>query len=118
MGQVLYRYQPEQGQLLPPSLSEWVAAGHLAHFIADSVEQLDLSALYERYDKRADGRGQLAYAPRLMLKLLIYAYAVGIFSSRNLCWASGSERIITKDTVSPGFTFAVAFSRSDSQRTR
>jgi transposase len=86
VGQVFYPYNPGQGLLLPPSLSEWVPA-HLAHFVSDSVDQLDLADLYTRYEKREDGRGQLGYEPRLMLKLLIYAYAVGIFSSRKIARA-------------------------------
>ena len=87
MGQVFYPYEPEQALLLPQAVSEWVPEGHLAHFIADSVEQLDLRALYQRYQEREDGRGQLAYEPRLMLKVLIYAYATGIFSSRKIARA-------------------------------
>jgi len=87
MGQVFHQYDPEQPLLLPPSLREWVPDGHLAHFVSDSVDQLDLAAWYARYEEREDGRGQLAYEPRLMLKLLIYAYAVGIFSSRRIARA-------------------------------
>jgi transposase/IS5 family transposase len=87
MGQVFYPYEPDQTLLLPPSLREWVPEGHLAHFVADTVEALDLKALYERYEQREDGRGQLAYEPRLLLKLLIYAYAVGLFSSRKIAKA-------------------------------
>lgn len=87
MGQVFYPYEPDQGLLLPQSVAQWVPQGHLAHFIADSVEQLDLGALYRRYEQRQDGRGQLAYEPRLMLKVLIYGYATGIFSSRKIARA-------------------------------
>src|SRR5438046_6296433 len=77
MGQVFYPYEPDQTLLLPPSLRDWVPEGHLAHFVSDTVDELDLKALYDRYEQREDGRGQLAYEPRLLLKLLIYAYAVG-----------------------------------------
>ncbi len=87
MGQIFHPYEPEQVLLLPPSLGDWVPEGHLAHFVADSVDQLDLTAWYARYEQREDGRGQLAYEPRLMVKLLIYAYAVGIFSSRKIAQA-------------------------------
>jgi transposase len=87
MGQIFHPYEPEQALLLPPSLGEWVPEGHLAHFVSDSVDQLDLTAWYVRYEQREDGRGQLAYEPRLMLKLLIYAYAEGIFSSRKIAQA-------------------------------
>lgn len=87
MGQIFHPYEPEQALLLPPSLGDWLPAGHLAHFVSDSVHQLDLTAWYARYEQREDGRGQLAYEPRLMVKLLIYAYAVGIFSSRKIAQA-------------------------------
>ena len=87
MGQIFHPYEPDQALLFPPSLRDWVPEGHLAHFIADSVDQLDLKALYAHYEQREDGRGQLAYEPRLMLKLLIYGYAAGIFSSRKLARA-------------------------------
>lgn len=87
MGQIFHPYEPEQTLLLPPSLADWIPEGHLAHFVSDSVDQLDLTAWYARYEQREDGRGQLAYEPRLMLKLLIYAYAVGIFSSRKIAQA-------------------------------
>jgi transposase len=87
MGQIFHPYEPEQTLLLPPSLGDWLPAGHLAHFVSDSVDQMDLTAWYARYAQREDGRGQLAYEPRLMVKLLIYAYAVGIFSSRKIAQA-------------------------------
>jgi len=87
MGQVFYPYEPEQGLLFPPSLREWLPDGHLAHFISDTVDELDLRAFYARYEEREDGRGQLAYEPRLMLKVLIYAYVVGLFSSRKIARA-------------------------------
>ena len=87
MGQVFYPYEPDQGLLFPPSLREWLPDGHLAHFISDTVDQLELRAFYARYEEREDGRGQLAYEPRLMLKVLIYAYVVGLFSSRKIARA-------------------------------
>lgn len=87
VGQVFHPYEPDQALLFPPSLRDWVPEGHLAHFISDSVDQLDLKELYARYEQREDGRGQLAYEPRLMLKLLIYAYAAGVFSSRKIARA-------------------------------
>jgi transposase len=71
----------EQPYLLPPSLQEWLPAGHLAHFIGDVAEQLDLSALYAAYDRK-DGRGLAAYHPLMLSRLLLYGYAVGVRSSR------------------------------------
>jgi transposase len=102
MGQVFYPYEPDQTLLFPPSLREWVPEGHLAHFVADTVDQLDLTAFYQRYEQRDDGRGQLAYEPRLMLKLLIYAYAVGLFSSRKI--AKGLEDLVPLRYLAAGST--------------
>lgn len=67
--------------LLPPSLQDWLAEDHLARFIADVAEQLDLSAIYASHERR-DGRGKAAYHPLLMTRLLLYAYCVGKPSSR------------------------------------
>jgi len=72
-----------QAYLLPPSLQDWLPEGHLARFVADLVETLDLSALYAQYEQ-GDGRGQAAYDPRMMVRLLIYAYCRGVASSRRI----------------------------------
>jgi transposase len=68
--------------LLPPSLLDWLPEGHLAHFILDVVEQLDLSKIYASY--KGDGRGQPPYEPGMMTALLFYAYCTGIPSSRQI----------------------------------
>ena len=73
----------DQPLLLAPSLQQWLAEGHLARFIADVTEQLDLSAIYSAYDRR-DGRGQEGYHPLLLTRLLLYGYCVGVASSRAL----------------------------------
>ena len=75
-------YQPDQSLLLPPSLREWLPEGHLADHVGDLVEGLDLSAFYERYE--GDGRRKSPYEPGMMLKVLIYGYATGVFSSRGI----------------------------------
>ena len=75
-------YQPEQDLLLPPSLRDWLPENHLAYFVSDLVDQLDLSAIYGVYEKEA--RGQPPYDPRLMTKLLVYGYCVGVFSARKI----------------------------------
>ena len=82
MGTSFRPYSPDQELLLPPSLNEWLAEGHLAYFISDVVEELDLSAFYTRYE--GDGRRKSPFDPRMMLKVLIYAYATGTFSSRKI----------------------------------
>ncbi len=75
-------YRPEQSLLLPPSPYEWLPEGHLAHFVSDMIDQLDLSAFYERY--KGDGRRKQPYEPRMMLKLITYSYLTGTFSSRKI----------------------------------
>lgn len=70
----------DQVLLLPPNLSEWLPAGHLARFVIETVAQLDLSAIYGYY--RQDGHGRPAHDPAMMTALVLYAYAVGVTSSR------------------------------------
>jgi len=66
--------------LLPPSIDEWLPESHLARFVADVVAQLDTSAIENSYS----GRGSNAWPPKLMISLLFYGYATGVFSSRKL----------------------------------
>ena len=73
-------YQPDQPLLLPPDLQEWVPPGHLAHHVSDVVDALDLTAFYAPYE--GDGRRNAPDEPSMMVKVLIYAYATGTFSSR------------------------------------
>ena len=73
-------YDQKQAFLLPPSLSDFLDESHPAHVINDIVERLDLSRLENRYGHM----GQPAYHPRLMLKVTLYGFTVGVFSSRKL----------------------------------
>jgi transposase len=82
MGTTFRRYAPEQSILLPPSPRDWLPEGHLAYFISDTVDNLDLSAFYEPYE--GDGRRNSPFDPRMMVKILLYGYATGTFSSRKL----------------------------------
>ena len=66
--------------LFPPDLREWLPAGHLVHFVIDTVDQLDLAVFYAAY--RQDGHGRPAHDPAMMVALVLYAYAVGNRSSR------------------------------------
>lgn len=75
-------YHPDQSLLLPPSPRDWLAEDHLAFFVSDTVEALDLSAFYRRYE--GDGRRKQPFDPRMMVKLLVYGYATGTFSSRRI----------------------------------
>jgi transposase len=70
----------DQVLLLPPDLGEWLPAGHLARFVIETVSELDLSGVYGYY--RQDGRGRPAHEPAMMVALVLYAYAVGVTSSR------------------------------------
>ena len=82
-------YDQDQLLLMPPSLQEWVADGSLARFVSDVVDELqatgELGAFYARY--RSDGWGRAAYAPVLMVKVLVYGYCIGVRSSRKLAQA-------------------------------
>lgn len=76
-------YTQEQLYLLPPSLQDFIHEDHPVHMINDLVEKLDLAVLNKRYGRM----GQPAYEPRLMLKLTLYGFTVGIFSARKLARA-------------------------------
>ena len=82
MGTTFRPYQPDQMLLLPQDLREWVGEGHLAHHVSDLVDALDLSPFYTPYE--GDGRRNSPYDPRMMVKVLVYGYATGTFSSRKL----------------------------------
>lgn len=75
-------YDPDQQYLLPPSLKDWLPSDHLVYFVSETVDQLDLSSFERAY--RQEGSGNVAYHPRLMVKLLVYAYSTGVFSSRGI----------------------------------
>lgn len=77
------RFRPidrKTAYLLPPSVEDWLPEGHLARFIVEAIEQLDLRRLTEAYA----GRGSKAYHPEVLLALLVYGYANGVFSSRKI----------------------------------
>ena len=76
-------YSLDQHLLLPPDMRGWLSDGHLALFVSDVVDQLDLSAIFATYVKD-DARGRAGYHPTMMVKLLVYGYAVGVTSSRKL----------------------------------
>ncbi len=82
MAKTFRSYLPEQDLLLPPSLRDWLPENHLAYFVSDVVDQLDLSRIESVYEE--EERGQPPYHPRMMAKILIYAYCVGVFSSRKM----------------------------------
>jgi transposase len=75
-------YHPEQQQLLPSALQDWLPQGHLAYFINDTVDSLNLNAFHERY--ATGGPRNQPFHPAMMVKVMVYAYATGIFSSRKI----------------------------------
>ena len=75
-------YVPEQDLLLPPSLREWLPEDHLVYFVSDLIDQLDLSAITGVYEE--EERGYPPYHPVMLTKVLVYAYCVGVFSSRRI----------------------------------
>ena len=75
-------YQPDQILLMPVRLKDWVPEGHLAHQVSDVVDDLDLSAFYAPF--QGDGRRNAPYSPAMLVKVLIYGYATGVFSSRGI----------------------------------
>ena len=94
-----YNFLPcdrNQPYLLPPSLADWLPEGHLAWFVLDAVEQIDLAPFYENY--RTDGVGNSAFHPSMMVALLIYAYCKGERSSRQIekyCQTDVAYKVIT-----------------------
>ena len=70
----------ETGFLLPPSIDEWLPEKHLARFVVEVIDGLDLSAMVGSYR----GSGSASYHPALLLGILVYGYATGVFSSRKL----------------------------------
>src|SRR5215207_9129725 len=82
MGQRFVSGDRDQALLLAPDVREWLLEVHLALFVIDAVEELDLAAFYGRY--RQDGWGRPAYDPAVMVALVLYAYAKGVRSAREI----------------------------------
>src|SRR4051812_15320432 len=92
MGMAGYNFiRPNRDQLflLPPALQDWLPPDDLAYFLLDAVDQFDLTTFYAAY--RADGVGQAAFQPHMMVALLLYAYCLGVRSSRQI------ERLCQRD---------------------
>jgi transposase len=92
MGMAGYNFiRPNRDQLflMPPALQDWLPADDLAYFLLDAVDQFDLAPFYAAY--RADGVGQAAFQPHMMVALLLYAYCLGVRSSRQI------ERLCQRD---------------------
>jgi len=99
----------DQEMLLPPSLREWLPAGHFAWFVLDAVEEMDLSSFYSAY--RRDGHGRAAHDPTMMVALLLYAYARGERSSRKIeraCVEDVAVRVIAANQAPDHTTCTVS----------
>src|SRR5262245_38413873 len=85
--------RPNRDQLflMPPALQDWLPPDDLAYFLLDAVDQFDLTPFYAAY--RADGVGQAAFQPQMMVALLLYAYCLGVRSSRQI------ERLCERDVA-------------------
>lgn len=81
MSKVFRPYDPDQPFLMPVSMREWLPAGHLAYFISDVADHLDLSAVMNHYEEE---KGYPPYHPAMMVKVLLYAYCIGVPSSRKI----------------------------------
>ncbi len=107
------QYRPwstSQSFLLPPSLLDWLPDGHLALFVLDVVEGMDLSAIESAIHAK-DARGTRPYAPQMMLALLVYAYCVGVYSSRRIARACAEDiafRVLSGNSQ-PHFTTINSF---------
>ena len=75
-------YEPDQVMLLPAAPQDWLPAGPLVHFINDTIDALDLKAFYARYE--GGGSRNQPFHPAMMVKVLVYGYATGVFSSRKI----------------------------------
>jgi len=105
-----YNFLPcdrDQGFLLPPDVRDWLPADHLAWFVLDVVDQLDLGPFLRAY--RADGHGRAAYQPKVLLAVLLYAYCTGVRSSRQIerrCQEDIAFRILAANSTPDHVTIA------------
>ncbi len=93
-------WNPDQSWLLPPSPREWLPENDLVFFVLDVVKELDLSAIFGKYER--EQRGYPPYHPRMMTTLLLYSYTQGVFSSRRImqrCQRDAAWRVIVQEDV-------------------
>jgi transposase len=106
-------WNPEQTLLFPPSPVDWLPENHLVFFLLDLAAELDLEEIHSVY-RQKDPRGEKAYDPRMMVVLLLYAYCVGLPSSRKIekaCWEDAAFRVLTGNQQ-PDHSRISAFRRS------
>ena len=116
MGTTFRPYSPSQMPLLPPDLGEWLPEGHLAYHVSDIVDALDLRAFDAPYE--GGGRRKSPYEFGMMVKILVYAYATGVFSSCRISrkleedfafrvFAAGNSRSTGRSASSVGDTWRI-----------
>ena len=102
-------YEPQQQSLLPQALQDWLPEGHLAYFISDAIDNLDLRAFYARYE--GGGSRNQPFHPAMMVKVLVYAYAAGVFSSRKIARKLHEDvafRVLAADNFPAHRTIAIS----------
>jgi len=93
-------WTPDQNYLFPPSPQDWLPQSHLVYFLLEVSEQIDISPIVDEYD--SEKGGQPPFHPRMMLVLLLYAYSVGVFSSRKImarCETDVAFRVIVGEDI-------------------
>ena len=112
MSKTYRSWDPNQAYLLPPSPQDWLPEDDLVYFVLDTVRDLKLKAIRRKYEN-GDGRGFPPYHPRMMVTLLLYSYAQGVFSSRRItkrCERDAAYRVIVHDDA-PNFRTIRDFGR-------
>src|SRR4028118_487701 len=100
MGKTYPRWPPPQVHLFPPSPQDWLPEGDLVYFLLDTVATLDLTAIFAHYEREL--RGQPPFHPRMMVALLLYCYATGTRSSREImrrCHVDVACRVLVGEDV-------------------
>jgi len=103
MGKTYRPWNPNQQYLLPPSVQDWLPENDLVYFLLDTVNELNISAITQKYEQ--EKRGFPPFHPRMMVALLLYSYCRGIYSSRKImqaCQERISFKVIVGDDI-PNF---------------
>lgn len=111
MARKFREWTPDQDYLFPPSTRDWLPQNHLVYFLLEVSQQIDIRPILDDYD--SEKGGQPPYHPRMMLVLMLYAYCVGVFSSRKImarCETDVAFRVIVGDDI-PDFRRIAEFRR-------
>ncbi len=101
MGKTYRPWNPNQQYLLPPSIQDWLPENDLVYFILDTVNELDIIAITQKYEQEI--RGFPPFHSRMMVALLLYSYCRGIFSSRKI-----TNMVLTVEAMSCPKSWLVA----------